>query len=203
MTSGRTRFSLLGWLSRGPKSGYEMARLMADSTEHFWSESPGQIYPSLRALEAEGLVQHKDLASGARRRKCFVLTRAGRAALEQWLAEPPQEQPPRNELLLKVFFGRHGPAAVLRQHLQQFATRQNERMRAYREIATKLDRHSSADADLFYWRLTLEFGLKRVAAAEAWAIEALAGLDSVTPASSGPARPKKRKKHTRKRSSKK
>jgi hypothetical protein len=67
----------------------------------------------------------------------------------------------------------------------------------------KLDRHSSADGDLFYWRLTLEFGLKRVAAAEAWAIEALAALDSVTPASSGPARPKKRKKHTRKRSSKK
>jgi PadR family transcriptional regulator AphA len=123
---------------------------------------------------------------------------------EQWLVEPPQEQPPRNELLLKVFFGRHAPTAVLRQQLQQFAARQNELTRAYREIATKLDRHPAADPDLFYWRLTLEFGLKRLAAAEAWAIEALAALDSVRPAaSSGPAGPKKRKKPTKRRSGEK
>ncbi|MGH9601902.1 MAG: PadR family transcriptional regulator, partial [Terriglobales bacterium] len=49
-TTNTTRFALLGLLSLGPQSGYDLKKRMEQSIAHFWSESYGQIYPTLRRL---------------------------------------------------------------------------------------------------------------------------------------------------------
>ncbi|MFW6201785.1 MAG: hypothetical protein ACOC8B_04355 [Gemmatimonadota bacterium] len=43
----RTRYVLLGVLAGGPKTGYEIKRMIDESIGHFWSESYGRIYPGL------------------------------------------------------------------------------------------------------------------------------------------------------------
>jgi hypothetical protein len=40
-----SRYALLGMLSLGPGSGYDLKKRIEGSLAHFWSESYGQIYP--------------------------------------------------------------------------------------------------------------------------------------------------------------
>jgi PadR family transcriptional regulator AphA len=57
-----TMESLLGVLSLRPMSGYEIRQFMERSTSNFWSESFGQIYPALKRMLAEGLVEVQEHA---------------------------------------------------------------------------------------------------------------------------------------------
>jgi DNA-binding PadR family transcriptional regulator len=105
MKNSRTAYVILGMLSIQPNlSGYEIHKAIEDNFGSFWGESYGQIYPSLKRLVAEGLIEPGKLVSGpGRRRQGYALTDAGRASLREWLALPFQNDPPRNEFLLKLF----------------------------------------------------------------------------------------------------
>jgi PadR family transcriptional regulator AphA len=95
---------ILGMLSRGPRTGYELKSFVDRSTRFFWAASYGQIYPELRALEAAGLIQGEEAPAGGRRRTVYRITRGGEAALRGWLTEPPEVLEMRHEGMLKVFF---------------------------------------------------------------------------------------------------
>ena len=69
---------ILGLLSLGPRSGYEIKAAVDRSTRFFWAASYGQIYPELRRLEGEGLVEGEDAPNGGRARRVYRLTSAGR-----------------------------------------------------------------------------------------------------------------------------
>ena len=49
-----------------PLSGYDIKAIVDRSTRFFWAASYGQIYPELRRLEAEGLVEGEDAPNGGR-----------------------------------------------------------------------------------------------------------------------------------------
>ena len=51
---------VLGLLSHGPRSGYDIKTVVDRSTRFFWAASYGQIYPELRRLEEEGLIEGED-----------------------------------------------------------------------------------------------------------------------------------------------
>jgi PadR family transcriptional regulator, regulatory protein AphA len=96
---------VLGLLSLGPRSGYDIKRVVDRSTRFFWAASYGQIYPELKRLEAEGLVEGEDAPKGARGRRIYKLTDAGRRALEDWLVGSETTIEYRDESLLRLFFG--------------------------------------------------------------------------------------------------
>jgi len=96
---------VLGLLSLGPRSGYEIKATVDRSTRFFWAASYGQIYPELRRLEGEGLIEGEDAPNGARARRLYRLTPAGREALEAWLrSEGRLTIELRDESLLRIFF---------------------------------------------------------------------------------------------------
>ena len=49
----KSRFAVLGMLSMGLETGYQMKKHVEENLGHFWSESYGQIYPILGQLRAE------------------------------------------------------------------------------------------------------------------------------------------------------
>ena len=53
---GTTELAVLGALSVEPMSGYAVRAAITGTLGHFWSESFGQIYPTLARLESERLV---------------------------------------------------------------------------------------------------------------------------------------------------
>ncbi len=95
---------ILGFLASRPRSGYEIKAAVDRSTRFFWAGSYGQIYPELRRLEREGLVEGEDAPNGRRARRVYRLTAAGRDALEAWLVGPIVTVELRDESLLRLFF---------------------------------------------------------------------------------------------------
>jgi PadR family transcriptional regulator AphA len=95
---------ILGLLSSSPRTGYEIKAIVDRSTRFFWAASYGQIYPELRRLEQEGLIEGEDAPNGARPRRVYKLTAAGHDALEEWLLERDTTIELRDESLLRLFF---------------------------------------------------------------------------------------------------
>jgi DNA-binding PadR family transcriptional regulator len=95
---------ILGMLAGRPRSGYEIKQLVDSSARFFWAASYGQIYPELKKLEKAGLISGDDSSRGARQRTTYRLTRTGKRAASEWMAQPPEVLETRDEGLLKLFF---------------------------------------------------------------------------------------------------
>ena len=80
---GRLRLYLLKLLAEGPRHGYELIRLLENQFLGLYAPSAGTIYPRLRRMEADGLINHT--AAGGR--KVYQITDAGRAELVQRAGE--------------------------------------------------------------------------------------------------------------------
>jgi PadR family transcriptional regulator AphA len=137
---------ILGLLSRGPKSGYEIKNLVDRSTRFFWAASYGQIYPELRRLADAGLIEGTEEPQGGRPRTVYELTEDGRAVLQRWLGSPPEVFEMRHEGMLKVFFADALPPRERVQRLRDMEAQHRAKVAALREVeagATK-DPASSA-----------------------------------------------------------
>ena len=177
MRSSQTETAVLGGLSVEPMTGYALREAIREVLGHFWSESFGQIYPTLAELERQGHVRRLDSArTGA---STFAITPAGMTRLKELLAEPIQHVPPRNGLLLRLFFGRHlGPAACRSLVLQARAEAES-RLSQYDAICQDVMKEDDPIGDRPYWLLTISAGQHTARAAMAWADEALAVLDQL------------------------
>jgi DNA-binding PadR family transcriptional regulator len=101
---------ILGMIALGRRTGYDIKRLVDQSTRHFWAASYGQIYPELRRLEEQGLVSGRPEPSGGRARTTYELTPAGQDALRSWLgSELGLLYEMRDEGMLKLFFSDFAP----------------------------------------------------------------------------------------------
>ena len=158
-------------------SGYDIRREIEESLSFFWSESYGQIYPALKRLEAARLIAPVARAqSGMRRRRVFRITALGEAKLRAWLADPPAPQPPRNELLLKIFFGRHAPPGACAAHLRRLRVQQQQLSATLTRITRQLRAERQGDPNLRYWSVVINAGLSRADALMQWSDQALSAL---------------------------
>jgi DNA-binding PadR family transcriptional regulator len=177
---GTTPNALLGLLTLKPMSGYDMRAMISESVGHFWSESYGQIYPSLKRLAAEGFVEKKtQRQKGKPDRHVYSLTAEGRERLQQWLKLPVEQEAARSELLLKLFFGAHVSPSVSREHVVAFIAEHEKALKSYAAIAKGLRREESDDPQLPFWLMTLNMGRHRSAASVKWGRETLKELEKL------------------------
>jgi DNA-binding PadR family transcriptional regulator len=172
-----SRYAVLGMLSLGPQSGYDIKKLVERSIAHFWNESFGQIYPILRQLEADGLAARRsERQTGKPDRQVYSLTSKGLAELREWLGRPASAEIFRSELLLKIFLGGHVPVEASIRHVEQFKARQEQFLRTYAEVDGRLTEEHTGHPDLPYWLMTLRYGQLRAEALVRWSDETLRGL---------------------------
>jgi DNA-binding PadR family transcriptional regulator len=146
---------ILGMLSLGKSTGYDIKQFVDKSTRHFWAASYGQIYPELKRLEDQGLVRSRPEPAGARARTVFELTDAGRQTLQEWLestAEPLYEF--RCETLLKIFFSDAADPESRIQNLRTFVALQERKLEQLRAIEPA----ASASANKGPY-MSLQFGI--------------------------------------------
>jgi len=177
MTSTRgnqTEMAVLGGLSVAPMTGYALREAIREVLGHFWSESGGQIYPALAGLEDQGFVERR---GGTRPgSSVFALTEAGRERLGELLRQPMQSVPPRNGLLLRLFFGRQLGAEACRALVREARAEAEGRLRRYAAIRAEMLGEDEQGADHPFWLLTVSAGEHSARAAIAWADEAHAAL---------------------------
>jgi PadR family transcriptional regulator AphA len=179
----KTQYAVLGMLSITTMSGYDMKRYIELSISNFWKESYGQIYPVLKHLVAEGLVSSSiERQEGRPDRHVYTLTDKGWGELRRWLTEAIETQAPRNELLLKLFFGNQVPAIVSLEHVQRYRALQMELLRAYDETEASTKESMGKHPDFPYWMITLNYGRHLAQAMLAWCDETIAALHSLAEA---------------------
>jgi DNA-binding PadR family transcriptional regulator len=178
MEQNRTAWVVLGLLAiENNKSGYDLRKAIESSVGHFWGESYGQLYPTLKRLAAEGLIVPSSSANGSRkRRQEYSITDAGRAALRDWLALPFQNDPPRNEFLLKLFFGREAAPEVTLGHIRELQERNRRSLAQMLEIRSLAPKLNAGNPHLPYWMLTVDLGIAMTKAALDWGESALSVL---------------------------
>ncbi len=189
---------LLGLLTVEPMSGYDLGQGIRASIGHFWNESYGQIYPNLKKLAAGGFVTVKsERQKGKPDRQIYSITPKGRTRLAKWLAVEPQPEIPRNELLLKLFFGTQASPQALLGYVERTVERERavlqEIKRIEREEITQMARYPDAP----YWKIAARFGQLELEAHLRWAAETLAALRRVAGNPRKPAQTRKENQHAK------
>jgi DNA-binding PadR family transcriptional regulator len=156
---------VLGLLSEGERSGYDLLKRAEGSVGHMWSPAKSQLYAVLPRLVLAGLAKSKAVRQKGRPDKqLYRLTPAGRRAVRSWL----EHEPPRtwDELLLKVFFAKLVSRRALLRQLQEYRQVQLELLAGYEEV-----RPASP-----HGALTLRYGLALIPVRLAWLDDAVREL---------------------------
>lgn len=134
-----TEYVVLGLLSESPLTGYRIKRLIDLRFHFFWSESYGQIYPTLKALEAKGLIEEVSRAARCNRsQKTYHITPGGTDALRLWLKQPVVRETVRLEILLKMYFSHLVSVDAMIMHLREFQEKHEKDLKMMNEVEREL-----------------------------------------------------------------
>jgi DNA-binding PadR family transcriptional regulator len=169
--------AVLGALSVERMTAYAMREAIRDVLGHFWSESLGQIYPTLDSLEAAGhVVRNPGSRPGS---STFSLSASGQDRLRQLLSEPITVVPPRNGLLLRLFFGRILGVQGCQALLLTARDDARSRLAEYDLLALKVAEEDQGSPDLPFQLLTISAARHGANSTIAWAEESLGVLDTL------------------------
>ena len=166
-----TKYIILGMLTIGCNTGYEIKKVIDTSFSFFWKMSYGQIYPALKKLVDENLANMIQDDADPLDRKRYEITEKGREKLLEWLEMPVMNQgTQRNELLVKLFFGRHLSKEKIKANLDI----QKELVTAKQVILTELEKtvmEQKYSDDTPFWLCILDYGKRMNEATLTWCEE--------------------------------
>ena len=175
MSARTTDLAVLGMLAVEPSTGYGIRESIAETIGHFWSESFGQIYPTLADLEQRGLVARLRTEG---RKVTYEITPAGLDHLAHLLAQDFTQATPRDATLLRLFFGRFLGRDGSRALVEDARAACRRQLREFQAIRHRLESRTD-DPDLPYWLMTLRSGELATQARLDWAEETLLVLDEL------------------------
>ena len=121
VSTNKTVYVILGLLSEQPLSGYEIKKLIKLRFQFFWSESYGQLYPTLKSLVKDNLIQVFPLEKQSNRNEIkYCITDLGKEKLKEWLFVSPEKETIRLEILLKMYFSLNTPEVPMIEYLSAF-----------------------------------------------------------------------------------
>ncbi len=180
MKKNKSRYAILGLLSLGPMSGYDIKKKFEQIASNFWNESYGQIYPILKRIYSEGLTTMSiEKQSGKPDRHIYELTPKGHEDLKDWLLEPVGRHIGRHEILLKLFFG---PIVSVTDNINQVKHFQEIHKKECEDLKLIKDRikvENKAMTQLPYWLMTVRFGELVNEALLKWSKESIALMEEM------------------------
>ncbi len=145
-------YSVLGLLaSMGPMSGYDVKRVFDHMLSPMWSAAHSQIYKELRRMENLGWVtMEREEQEDRPDRKVYQITEKGQEALANWQTQPPDVIQLRDELLLKLLFGKFAPPGAIATNVRESIMSHEQRLLQYRAnvqylpvLENSLQRHTA------------------------------------------------------------
>ena len=158
------KYTLLGFISYGPQTGYDLKKHMDNSTQFFWRARLSQIYPTLKKLAEDGLVEAIVVPQqGKPDKKVYLITEAGRAALLDWLAEPMDKLSlTKDPALLRLFFSGALDKEMLLAQLRRQIPLHHAQLAHYQQDTTAYIEQVIAETGLsregVMWELARQFG---------------------------------------------
>ncbi|MFB6285138.1 MAG: PadR family transcriptional regulator [Candidatus Bipolaricaulia bacterium] len=175
------KHALLGFLSFGPATGYDLKNRMEQSVQYFWHADLSQIYRTLDAMRDAGWVdkaiEHQESRPP---RHVYSIQDAGREELIRWLQEPLEQLPTvHNPFLLKVFFGGMLGADTAVEHLRRHRELHQGRLAFLYEVETTVPeqlRELDLSDHIPYILATLRLGRKMSETYIEWCDETIQAL---------------------------
>jgi len=112
-------------------TGYDLSKQFQSSVSHVWHAPDSQIYPELKRMEKDGLLEGRDVIWGRRGKKReYHITDIGIEAFRSWMNETLSYPPERDPVHLKAaYFEWAEPAsarAQLEAHIENFNARRED-----------------------------------------------------------------------------
>ncbi len=169
-----TEFAVLGLLSFGERSGYDLKKAAEAGLGYVWTAAKSQIYAVLPRLVAEGLATARHVRQERLPdKRVYRISKRGEAAFVAWLEEPVDYFSSRSPFLLKIFFGAKMSREALSAHVRRKREAAAEELAEYREVEKRI---KSSERDYFGYA-TLRWGLAQSRAWIRWADGFLAELE--------------------------
>ena len=163
-----TEVAVLGLLTDGESSGYDLLRSADRSVGFFWTPAKTQLYAILRRLVDNGFATARHVRQADRPDKTlYRITDAGLERLRAGL-EQVGSTVNKNPLELKIFFGDHRPLEAVIADLESV----RDDARAHLAELEEIERTFDHDEHLFPY-LTLLRGKANARADISWAERAL------------------------------
>jgi DNA-binding PadR family transcriptional regulator len=170
------RYALLGLLAEEPASGYDLTKRFERVLQRYaWHAQHSQIYPELNRMAADDLIAV--VAEGARGRRTYAITDAGRADLRQWMVDPPGDFVVRNEYVLRLFLLSTLDTAEARRLLEWMAEVNAKQVLELRAAVAAFDTAADPAGGMPLQRLVAEFGLRSFQLLTEWAEWAIERID--------------------------
>ena len=157
------KHGILGLLSYGSMSGYDISRTFKDSLNYFWTAQTSQIYRELQTLKEKGWANNEIVEQkGKPDKKVFSITESGRQELNRWLTDDNTEFAVRSPLLMKIFF--RGERSI-DENIQYFDKMQEKgktfisMMQRPPESIINYSEKIDDPLKAVYWKMTLEYGI--------------------------------------------
>jgi PadR family transcriptional regulator, regulatory protein AphA len=150
-----TECAILGLLTHGPKSGYDLKKAIEGSVGYFWAPAQSQIYAVLPRLVDSGYATSRRVAQSQRPDKqLYRITDAGREALAAWqeTVEPGSVE----AFFLKLFVGGLSSHENLIAQVEQFRADTEERLAELRAIEPVNTRRGHDYYHYFLLRMGIE-----------------------------------------------
>ena len=172
-TLSTTEQAILGLLSYGERSGYDLKKAAEAGVGYLWTAAKSQVYAVLPRLVAGGYATARRVAQERLPDKqVYRITPKGEQAFREWLEEPLRESGVRSPFLLKVFFGGKMSNEALIAHIQRRRDEAALDLAEYREIEEQI----RDDPRSYFGYATLRWGLAETRAWIRWADELLREL---------------------------
>ena len=177
------KHGILGLISNGDKTGYEIMSVFRDSLRHFWTAQTSQIYRELQTMENAGWIRQTRVAQeGKPDKNVFSITPAGHDELLRWLRRD-DDLPAgfKNPLLMKVFFMGELP---LDENIASFKALLDASVfpDEGQQAAAKADMYRQAvdhPEKAIYWKFTIEFGRMYEKMQHAWCAYCIQELEKM------------------------
>jgi DNA-binding PadR family transcriptional regulator len=169
-----TEYAVLGLLSFGESSGYEMKKAAERGVGYVWTAAKSHVYAVLPRLVEGGYATTRRVTQERRPDKqVYKITRKGERAFKEWLEAPIAERGARSPFLLKIFFGDLMSKEALVAHIERRRAEVVRTLEEYREIEGRI----RDDPQSYYGYVTLRWGLAQARAWIRWADQILRELE--------------------------
>lgn len=127
--------AILAALVDAPCSGYDLAKRFDGSVGFFWSASHQQIYRELSKLEDQGWISCELIVQAGRPdKKLYRVTDLGEQQLKEWIAQPCEPTPIKDDLLVKIFAGHIASNQMILAELERNQKAHLKKLSTYKDL---------------------------------------------------------------------
>ena len=175
---------ILGFLTYGEMSGYDLAKAFGSSVKFFWHAQNSHIYLELNKLEKHGYVTCELIAQTEKpNKKLYRITESGKHEFLRWLSAESKEfsKGMKNAFLMKIFFSGNVSPEQSIELLTTFIEDCEEYILSLSDVPESIEQYSALvePYNLIYWQFTADFGHSYMQMCIDWARRCIQKLEEM------------------------